>query len=75
MMDWGVGGPWMFGGGLLMVGFWVLIVLAAVALIRWLGLGSAGTSGKSALDVLKDRYARGELGRDDYQQMRRDLEA
>ena len=40
---------------------------------------STGTSGSSSgrrpLDILKERYARGEITRDQYEQMRRDLES
>jgi putative membrane protein len=54
-----------------MILFWVLIALGIVALVKW--LFSAGGSGKSALDILKERYAKGEIDREQYEQMRRDL--
>ena len=68
-MGWGFG--WFF-----MLLWWALIIAGIVVLVRWL----AGTSrdshniaGKTALDILKERYARGEINRETYEQMRRDL--
>jgi putative membrane protein len=54
-------------------------VLAVVLslLFRWLGVGhrthSATPSHNSALDILKARYAHGEIDRDDYLQRKADL--
>jgi putative membrane protein len=71
MGDWGGWGWGMGFGGIFMILFWVLIALGIVALVKW--LFSAGGSGKSALDILKERYAKGEIDREQYEQMRRDL--
>ncbi len=69
---WGPGFGWIF-----MILFWAMIILGIVALAKW--LLSAGSPGSSAsqqpLDILKQRYARGEITRDQYEQMRRDLES
>jgi putative membrane protein len=65
-------------GWIFMVLFWVLIVLGIVALLRWLGMGGAGSREaprKTPLDILQERYARGEIEREEYEQKRRDLEA
>ncbi|HYL88841.1 MAG TPA: SHOCT domain-containing protein [Burkholderiales bacterium] len=69
---WGMGFGWIF-----MILFWALVILGIVALAKWLFSvgGGAGSSGKSALDLLKERYARGEVSREQYEQMRRDLES
>ena len=76
MGDWSGWGWGMGFGGIFMILFWALIVLGVVALAKWLFTtsGSAGSS-KSPLDVLKERYARGEINREQYEQMRRDLES
>ena len=67
---WGMGFGWIF-----MLVFWALIILGIVALARWLLSSSPGRSaGTRPLDVLKERYARGELTREQYEQMRRDIE-
>jgi putative membrane protein len=59
-----------------MILFWALILLGVVALAKWLFSGGGGTgSARPPLDVLKERYARGEITREQYEQMRRDLES
>lgn len=73
-------GGWGWGGmGFGMIGmslFWILLIVAIVALVRsmW-GSGNPPESGqkRTALDVLKERYARGEIGRDEFEQKKRDL--
>lgn len=60
--------------------FWVLIVAGGVVLVIWLirqaqqeGAGAAPTANRP-LDILRERYARGEITREQYAEMRRDLE-
>ena len=60
---WGVGFGWIF-----MILSWALILLGLAALAKWIfsagdSGGGFGGPGKSALDVLKKRYARGEINR------------
>jgi putative membrane protein len=77
---WGDMGGWGWGwgmfGALHMLLWWVLIVLGIVVLIKWLIGGSSRQereTGSRALEVLKERYARGEIGREEYEQKKRDL--
>lgn len=77
MMGWADGYGWMGFGWVFMVLFWVLIILGVVALLRWLGMGgdaSCGAPRKTPLEILQERYARGEIEREEYEQKRRDLE-
>lgn len=81
-MMWGFGGGWF--GWLFMIAFWVLVIAVIVWGVRLLtgrgGGGSAtqsrpaGGGAESALEVLKRRYAAGEIDRDQYLAMRKDLE-
>lgn len=77
--DWSGWGWGMGFGGIFMILFWVVVILGVVALAKWIFSpgGAAGPSSpaRSALEILKERYARGEIDRDQYQQMRRDLES
>ncbi|HUW37827.1 MAG TPA: SHOCT domain-containing protein [Rhodocyclaceae bacterium] len=72
------GGGW-GGMGLGMIGmalFWILLIVGIVALVKggW-GPGAAGgrRQEKTALDVLKERYARGEIEKTEFEQKKRDL--
>lgn len=73
MMDgsgWGMG--WVF-----MILVWVLIVVGVVALVRWPGIPwgeRRDTPRKTPLEILQERYARGEIEREEYEQKRHDLE-
>lgn len=59
---------------LLSLAFLVLLAVGLVALIRYLWMkGGPSPGGKSALDMLKERYARGEMTREEYQRMRQEL--
>lgn len=57
-----------------MVLMWLIPMVLLVALIVHLTKPS-GTdpAGKAALDILKERYARGEIGNDEFDQMKRDI--
>ncbi len=74
---WGWG--WGMGFGMIsMVLFWVLVILGIVILVKWIAAGSSsGSTGapreKTALDILKERYARGEIDREEFEQKKKDL--
>ena len=76
---WGIGMG--LGGGLMMVLFWGTLIVGAVWLARGLfpngqqPPASAPRPEASAEDILKQRYARGEMSKEQYDQMRRDLSA
>jgi putative membrane protein len=66
--------PW-WGMGLAMPAFWLLVVGGLVLLVA-AGGGRAGPSGgtnRGPLDILDERYARGELTGEQYERMREDL--
>ncbi len=62
------------GMGLGMLLFWGLLIAALVALFRVSCRSGNRKTEKSALDLLEERYARGEIGRDEFEQIRRDLQ-
>jgi putative membrane protein len=56
-------------GGLLGLAFWILLVVAVVALVRG-SRPAAGASGGPAIRVLEERYARGEITREEFLERR-----
>ena len=74
---WG-SGPWFWGSGwwpfgpLLMLVFWVIVIGLVVGAIRRWGWSHAPRP-DSALETLRMRYAKGEIAREEFEAMRRDL--
>jgi putative membrane protein len=82
--SWGMGSGMAGGygmglfGSIFMIAFWVLILAGVFFLIKWLVRGSSGhvgdaRPGSSALEILEERYARGEIDREEFEQKKRDL--
>ena len=76
MMGYGFGGGavgwfWMFGGVLVMVGVVVLIVWAVSTVSR--GATGREPERSTALDVLRERYARGEITQQEFEQAKKTL--
>ncbi len=69
-MWWGV---WGLGMMFMMLLFWGLIIVGIVLAIRWL-LGQGRESrADSALEILRQRYARGEINKEEFEARKRDL--
>lgn len=68
-------GAWGWFGGLLMMLLMIALIAGAVVLaLRLLGHGPAGRSSGRALDILNERFARGEIDRTEYEERRRALQ-
>jgi putative membrane protein len=66
-------GAWGVGMMLMMVVFWGVVVAGIVVAIRWLGGQTREPRSDRALDVLRERYARGEIDREEFEAKKRDL--
>ncbi len=79
----GFGWGWMVFGGLMMLLFWGAIIVLAFFAIRaftrsggWQTRGAGSTEVRredNALTILKERYAKGEIDKEQYGRMRSDL--
>ena len=78
-MMWGYDGFGFGGGGMgiSMLLFWGLIIAAIVVLVRGFGARPGGSEPrlreKTPLDILGERYARGEIDKKEFEEKRRDL--
>ncbi len=75
MSGWGFGFGWVF-----QMVFGILIAVAIIVLIVWIvknaRYGHRGTRyGGNALDILNERYAKGEIDRKEYEEKKKDLSA
>lgn len=77
LMGWGYG-----SFGLLHMMFWIIILGAIIAAVAWFARSTTPPDmhqpdprQSASLDVLKERYARGEMNRDEYLQKKQDISA
>ncbi len=78
MGNYGYGPMGWFGFGfgfIFMIVFWAIIIWAIVAFIRWTGRheGHRAHKEKSALDILSERYAKGEINKQEFEEKKKDL--
>ena len=73
-------GNWfgMFFGPIFMIVFIGIAVAVVVLLVRWLGgptpgIGSSAPSVRDPIDILKERFARGEIDKEDFEERRKAL--
>lgn len=64
---------------LVMLFFWILVIIAVVFLIKWLIESSKKLPGETPvsqnpIDILKQRYAKGEITKEQFEQMKKDLQ-
>jgi len=83
MMMWpnmmgGLFGGWSIVGMILMFIFWALLITGIILLIVWIvrrvsypGRDLSRTD--KAMEILKERYARGEINKEDFEKMKKDM--
>jgi len=69
MMGW-------FGGGIMMIIFWAAFILFIVWIVKEVsGRNNSDKPrhGKSALEILEERYAKGEIDKKEFEEKKKDL--
>ncbi len=70
----GFGMGWGWFGPFLMIAFWVLVILGIIYLVKAIAGRSASSKEDTPLDILKKRYARGEIDQEEFIKRKMDLE-
>lgn len=65
-------------GGFGMIFFWGVLIVLVILLVRgfaggWPSVSQPRRSGSTALDILKERYAKGEISKEEYEERRKTL--
>jgi putative membrane protein len=77
--DGGMMGGMMMGGGLIMMILFIAVIAVVVVLVvKWIGgpghshrPGATGPTGGEALDILRERFARGEIDAAEFEERKR----
>jgi putative membrane protein len=67
-----------FGGGWMMIFWWILIIAVIVIVIRVMmqsGKKQSKSQDESPLEILKRRYAKGEITKEEYEERKKDLKS
>jgi putative membrane protein len=69
---WGGWAGWL--GPILSMIFFAIIIIGIVFLVRWLVIHNGSTyRGDSSLEILKMRYAKGDINREEFEEKRKNL--
>lgn len=64
-----------FGMGWMMILWWALIIFGLIALGKWLFASrTPNSNNETPLEIIKRRYAKGEITREEYEKLKNDLQ-
>lgn len=64
----------MFGfGAFINIIFWLVLIFLIVAIVRRREDRGESSNNHSSMDILKERYAKGEINKEQFESMKRDL--
>jgi putative membrane protein len=70
---WGLWGIWGVAMMLMMFVFWGIVIAGIVIGMRWLARQSRESKPDAALEILRQRYAHGDINREEFEARKRDL--
>lgn len=77
MGNWGYGyGLGSFGmifGWIIMIAFWAFIIWGIIAFVQWLANQGSEKKSDVAVNILKERYAKGEITKEEFEAKKKDL--
>ncbi|MDD5686564.1 MAG: SHOCT domain-containing protein [Elusimicrobia bacterium] len=57
-----------------MIVFWILVIVGIIFISKWsIDRGKGKSEGDSALEILKKRYAKGEISKTEYEEKKKDI--
>ena len=63
-----------FGGGIMMLVVWIAVIIFIVWIVKEInGKNKNSKSNGNALDILKERYAKGEINKQEFEEKKKDL--
>ena len=72
MWDFGAGWGWAFSW-VPMILLWVGLIILLVWVVMKIVKGSSNESKGDALDIARERYAKGEISKEEFEQIKKDL--
>jgi putative membrane protein len=67
----GMGGGYM--GAIFMILFWILVLAGTIYLLAFLAQPRNGKQDKTPKEILKERYAKGEIDKEEFERKKKDL--
>lgn len=62
-----------YGGGIMMLAFWTLFIIFIVWVVREMSGKNSQSNSSKAIDILKERYAKGEINKEEFESKKKDL--
>ena len=72
MWDFGTGWGWAFGG-FFMILFWIGLIILIAWVVMKIVKGNSTETKNVALDIARERYAKGEIAKEEFEQIKKDL--